>query len=222
MQQAEKAVVIPESEGQSKSNFGQVGVIAAGRRPRSMRTRARASSQDSLAQNVPKTIEDVDNFKRDMKAQHTGADVLKVVQTDKNAVVGTFGDMEHTPPPLPPEHLPEELPPPEAAPPTAAMNLGQGAVAPLLPEHTDVSQYTKEADDRLKQEGVTQEQLDMVDSGDLADANKEKKGLEKAAKTEPQAVQKFAQDASREGRSRSAQRGDRRSAARWRTIASTA
>ena len=130
-----------------------------------------------------------------MKAQHTGADVLKVVQTDKNAVVGTFGDMEHTPPPLPPEHPPEELPPPEAAPPTGAMNLGQGAVAPLLPEHTDVSQYTKEADDRLKQEGVTQEQLDMVDSGDLAEANKEKKGLEKAAKTEPRAVRNFAKDA---------------------------
>ena len=130
-----------------------------------------------------------------MKAQHTGADVLKVVQTDKNAVVSTFGDMEHTPPPLPPEHAPEELPPPEAAPPTGTMNLGQGAVAPLLPEHTDVSQYTKEADDRLQKEGVTQEQLDMVDSGDLADANKEKKGLAKAAKTEPQAVQNFAKDA---------------------------
>src|SRR6202035_3268912 len=69
------------------------------------------------------------------------------------------------------------------------------AVAPLLPEHTEVSQYTKEADDMLQKEGVTQEQLDMVDSGDLADANKEKKGLEKAAKTEPQAVQNFAKDA---------------------------
>ena len=33
----------------------------------------------------------------------------------------------------------------------------------------------------------------MVDSGDLAAANKEKKGMEMAAKTEPLAVQKFAQ-----------------------------
>ena len=204
---AEKAVVIPESEGQSKSNFGQVGVIAARPPPAPDENKAKSELQDSLAQNVPKTIEDVDNFKRDMKAQHSGADVLKVVQTDKNAVVGTFGDMEHTPPPLPPEHLPEELPPPEAAPPTGAMNLGQGAVAPLLPEHTDVSQYTKEADDRLKQEGVTQEQLDMVDSGDLADADKEKKGLEKAAKTEPQAVTEFRERRHRQGRSRSAQGG---------------
>ena len=193
--QAKKAVVIPESDGQSKSNFSQVGVVAAKPPPEPDENKAKDELTQSLAQNVPKSIEDVDNFKRDMKAQHTGADVLKVVQTDKNAVVSTFGDMEHTPPPLPPEHAPEELPPPEAAPPTGTMNLGQGAVAPLLPEHTDVSQYTKEADDRLQKEGVSQEQLDMVDSGDLADANKEKKGLAKAAKTEPQAVQNFAKDA---------------------------
>ena len=193
--QAEKAVVIPESDGQSKSNFSQVGVVAAKPPPEPDENKAKDELTQSLAQNVPKSIEDVDNFKRDMKAQHTGADVLKVVQTDKNAVVSTFGDMEHTPAPLPPEHAPEALPAPEAAPPTGAMELGHGAVAPLLPEHTDVSQYTKDADDRLQKEGVTQEQLDMVDSGDLADANKEKKGLEKAAKTEPQSVQNFAKDA---------------------------
>ena len=140
--QAKKAVVIPESDGQSKSNFSQVGVVAAKPPPEPDENKAKDELTQSLAQNVPKSIEDVDNFKRDMKAQHTGADVLKVVQTDKNAVVSTFGDMEHTPPPLPPEHAPEELPPPEAAPPTGTMNLGQGAVAPLLPEHTDVSQIT--------------------------------------------------------------------------------
>src|SRR5262249_54061822 len=38
-----------------------------------------------------------------------------------------------------------------------------------------------------------QEQLDMVDSGDLAKANQEKRGMETAAKTEPLAIQKFAQ-----------------------------
>ena len=192
---AEKAVVIPESDGQSKSNFSQVGVVAAKPPPEPDENKAKDELTQSLAQNVPKSIEDVDNFKRDMKAQHTGADVMKVVQTDKNAVVSTFGDMEHTPAPLPPEHAPEALPAPEVAPATGTMDLGHGAVAPLQPEHTDVSQYTKDADDRLVKEGVTQEHLDMVDSGDLADANKEKKGLEKAAKTEPQAVQSFAKDA---------------------------
>src|SRR5678815_2162433 len=148
--------------------------------------------QETLAANIPRKMEDADNFKRDMKAQHMGAEVLQVVQADKNSVVTTFGDMQRTPPPAPPEHTPVELPPAEGAPRTAVMNLGRGAVAPLEKEHTDVSNYTKEADGKLKEEGVTQEQLDMVDSGELAEANKEKKGMEQTAKTEPLAVQKFA------------------------------
>lgn len=192
--QAEMAVVIPVSEGQSKSNAGQVGDVGARPAPPIDERTGKAKLQESLAENVPRSIEDVDNFKRDRKAQHMGADVLQVVQGDKNAVVSTFADMERTPAPAPPEHAPEPLPPPEAAPPTGAMSLGQGAVAPLQPEHTDVSKYTNEADARLKEEGVTQEQLDMVDSGDLAAANKEKKGMEQTAASEPAAIRKFAQE----------------------------
>ncbi|MGZ8158743.1 MAG: phage tail protein [Methylobacter sp.] len=193
--QSEKAVVIPPSEGQSKSNTGQVNTVSGRPAPAADENKAKQKLQDSLKENIPKSIEDVDNFKRDQKAQHMGADVMLVVQGDKNAVVSTFGDMQQTPPPAPPEHTPEALPPDEAAPPTDGMNLGQGAIAPLQNEHTDVSSYTKEADGKLKDEGVTQEQLDMVDSGELAEANKEKKGMEKSAKTEPIAVQTFARQA---------------------------
>jgi hypothetical protein len=194
--QSEKAVVIPPSEGQSKSNTGQVNVVSGRPAPAADENKAKQKLQESLKENIPQSIEEVDNFKRDKKAQHMGADVMLVVQGDKNAVVFTFGDMEQTPPPAPPEHTPEALPPMETAPPTANMNLGQGVIAPLQNEHTDLSNYTKEADSKLKEEEVTQEQLDMVDSGDLAEANKEKKGMEKSAKTEPLAVQTFARQAS--------------------------
>jgi hypothetical protein len=193
LQQSAKSVVIPPTEGQSKSNTGQVNTVSSRPSPTADENKAKQKLQESLKENIPRNIEDVDNFKRDKKAQHMGADVMKVVQGDKNAVVSTFADMAHTPPPAPPEHTPEALPPAEVAPPTANMNLGQGAVAPLQKEHTDLSNYTKEADSKLKEEGVTQEQLDMVDSGDLAAANKQKKGMETTAKTEPLAVQKFAQ-----------------------------
>ena len=40
----------------------------------------------------------------------------------------------------------------------------------------------------------------MVDSGDLANANKEKKGMENRGQTEPLAVQKFAQEQEQESR----------------------
>ena len=191
--QAEQAVVIPASEGQAKSNTGQVTHVSGRPAPPIDENKGKQKLQESLKENIPKSIEDVDNFKRDQKAQHMGSDVMKVVLEDKNAVVSTYQDMEQTPAPAPREHEPEALPPQEAAPPTANLNLGKDAIAPLQKEHTDVSNFTKEADNKLKEEGVTQEQLDMVDSGDLATANKEKKGMETAAKTEPLAVQKFAQ-----------------------------
>jgi rubrerythrin len=196
LQQSEKAVIIPPSEGQSKSNTEQVGLLSNKPAPAVDESKAKQKLQESLKENIPQSIEDVDNFKRDKKAQHMGADVMSVALGDKNAVVSTFAEMETTPPPTPPEQTPEALPPEEIAPPTAAMNLGQGTIAPLQQEHTDLSNYTKEADGKLKEEGITQEQLDMVDSGDLATANKEKKALEKSSKTEPLAVQTFARQTS--------------------------
>jgi len=192
--QSEQAVLIPASEGQSKSNAGQVNVVSDRPAPKVDPNKGKQTLQEKLRANVPRKVEDVDNFKRDKKAQHTGADVMKVVQVDKSSVVSTFQDMGHTPPPAPREFEPEALPPPEPAPGTSALTLGKDGIAPLQKEHTDLSNYTKEADDKLKEEGVTQEQIDMVDSGDLASANKEKKGMEKSATTEPLAVQKFAQD----------------------------
>ena len=192
--QSEQAVLIPASENQSKSNAGQVNVVSDRPAPKVDANKGKQTLQETLRANIPRKVEDVDNFKRDKKAQHTGAEVMKVVQVDKSSVVSTFQDMGHTPPPAPREFEPEALPPPEAAPGTAALALGKDGIAPLQKEHTDLSKFTKEADSKLKEEGVTQEQLDMVDSGDLASANKEKKGMEKSAITEPVAVQKFAQD----------------------------
>lgn len=192
LKKSEDAVVIPPSEGQSKSNAGQVHTVSVRPAPLVEETKAKSTLQESLAEHLPKNIEAADNFKRDRKAQHMGADVLRVVQGDKNTVVGTFGAMTQTPPPAPPEHDPVELPPPEPAPRTPALSLGQGSIAPLLKEHLDMSGYTQQADKQLKDEGVTQEQLDMVDSGELAEANKEKKGMAAKARTEPAAVQQAA------------------------------
>ena len=192
--QAEASVVIPASEGQSKSNSAQVTVVGDRPAPKVDADKGKQTLQATLRENMPRKIEDVDNFKRDMKGQHTGAEVLKTMQGDKSAVVSTFQDMGHTPPPAPREHEPVALPPTEIAPATGPMNLGKDGIAPLQKEHTDLSNYTNEGDKKLTEEGVTQEQLNMVDSGDLATANKEKKGMETAAKNEPIAVQKFAQE----------------------------
>ena len=213
--QSEQAVVIPLSEEQSKGNAGQVGTVGAKVAPVVDVAKPRATLQASLTENVPRTLEDVDNFKRDMKAQHIGADVLQVVHADKDAVTGTFGELRNTPAPVPTDHVTHELPPAEAAPATAVLNLGAGTVAPLRKRDPDVSQYTRDADLRLKEEGVSQEQLDMVDSGELADAKREKLGLEKSAATQPAAAQAFAkQEATEVGTGLCAHEAQQRSALR--------
>jgi hypothetical protein len=193
LRKSEDAVVIPTSEEQSASNAVQVAQVDDRQVPAVDETRGKGTLERSLKANVPRTVGELDNFKRDEKASHTSAAVLVVVQGDKDSVIGTFGDVRATPPPIPSTKDEAELPPPEGAPGTPAMHLGRGAIAPLLKEHTDVSDYTKQADTRLKDEGVTQEQLDMVDSGDLAEANKEKKRMVVQAATEPLAEQQMAE-----------------------------
>ena len=190
--QTEKAVVIPLAENQSINNAGQIDQIDSRKTPAPAENKVKQQLQTSLADNIPQTIEEVDNFKRDNKARQMGNAVMSVVQGDKNEVVSTFSEMEETPQPAPAENISPPLPAEEKEPATLEMNLGQGAVAPLQPQHTDVGNFTKKADGKLKEEGITQEQLDMVDSGDLATANKEKKGMEKMAKSEPQSIQNFA------------------------------
>jgi hypothetical protein len=194
LRKSEDAVVIPASEEQSASNAVQVAQVDDRQVPAVDETRGKGTLERSLNANVPRSVGELDNFKRDQKASHTSAAVLVVAQGDKDSVIGTFGDVRATPPPIPSTKDEAELPPPEGAPATPTMHLGRGAIAPLLKEHTDVSDYTKQADAKLKDEGVTQEQLDMVDSGELAEANKEKKRMVVQAATEPVAVQQIAQE----------------------------
>src|SRR5262245_22515508 len=196
LKKSEDAVVNPPSEGQSKSNAGQVDTVSERPAPVVEENKGKKTLQESLTEHLPKNIEAADNFQRDKKAQHMGTDVLQVVQGDKNAVVATFGAMTQTPPPAPPEQTPVELPPVETAPRTPPMNLAVNSLPPFLKEHIDMSGYTQQADQRLKEEGVTQEQLDMVDGGELAEANKEKKGMQAKAKSEPLAAQEFARQES--------------------------
>jgi hypothetical protein len=193
LKQTLTAVVPPVVEGQSNSNSSQVQTVDSKPAPQPSEAQAKQKLNEAISDNIPKNIEDVDNFKSSNKAGQMSAAAAISITKDKNEVATTFGDMKQQPPPTPSDVKPEPLPPEEVAPPTAKMNLGADTIAPLQKEHTDVSKFTKDADSKLKEEGVTQEQLDMVDSGDLAEANKEKKGMEKKAKTEPQAINKFAQ-----------------------------
>jgi hypothetical protein len=191
--QTEKAVVPPALEGQSKSHGEQVEALNQKPAPEPKAEDASKAMLDSIQANMPQTIEDVDNFKRNGKGGHIGRTVMNMVQGHTNSVTDTFGEMDKPRPPAPPAHTPEALPPEEIAPGTPNLQLGAGAIAPLKPEHTDMSKFSKDSDDLLKKEEISQEQLDMVDSGDLAEANKDRKQLKKDVKDKPAAARKTAE-----------------------------
>jgi hypothetical protein len=191
--QTEKAVVPPALEGQSKSHGEQVEALNQKPAPEPKAEDASKAMLDSIQANMPQTIEDVDNFKRNGKGGHIGRTVMNMVQGHTNSVTDTFGEMDKPRPPAPPTHTPETLPPEEIAPATPNLQLGAGAIAPLKPEHTDMSKFSKDSDDLLKKEEISQEQLDMVDSGDLAEANKDRKQLKKDVNDKPAAARKTAE-----------------------------
>ena len=195
--QAEAAVVTPADESQSKSNTEQVGELKATSPPETKEVQAKQKLDQELDKAVPKSIKEMNEFKSKGKAKVVGNKVLSEVNKDVSAVQNTYNKIEQAPAPKPPDPS-AELPAIEQAPGTASLNLGKDAVPPLAPQHTDFSDFDNKSDELLQKEEITQEQLDMVDTGDLAEANKERGGLKKKVAEEPAKIQEFAQNKTQE------------------------
>lgn len=193
LKQTNEAVKPPDLEGQSKSNSEQVAHLEAREAPEPTEEGPKAHLDADIEQAVPTKIEDLNEFKSKGKAKVVGAKVLGNVKKETDAVNKTYKEIENAPVAKPPEHTPTELPPREAAPVTPELNLGKEAVPPLKDSHTDFSKFEKDSDDLLQKEGITQEQMDMVDEGELAEANKERKGIKKNVAEEPAKIKEFAQ-----------------------------
>ena len=195
--QAESAVLIPRSEEQSQGNAGQVQDVAVRQAPAPDVTRARGSLTEGLLRHMPRNLQALDRFRQETRAQRIGAGVAPRVHADKDGVLATFGAMRQVPEPVPSGQVPQPLPAPETAPTTPPLQLAPGLIAALRPEHLDTRPFTREADRQLADEGITQQQLDMVDSGDLALARRQKQGLEQTAVREPAAATQFVQTQTR-------------------------
>jgi hypothetical protein len=190
--QTDAAVEPPTQEGQAMSNTEQVEGLDAAPPPRPDKEAARRTMTNALGEAMPTSIEEVNEFESKGKAQVVGNEVLGSVTEDVSQVQDKYNDIEQPPAPKPTEES-TALPPTETAPGTPALNLGRGAVPNLKPQHTDVKAFDKQSDDLLQKEGISEEQLNMVDSGDLADAKKERQGLKKKVAEEPLKIQQEAQ-----------------------------
>lgn len=191
IEESEKAQDKPEAEQHSDSNHGQV----AGYAGQPVAEKSKAESQNALKNAIeevmPKSLGDVRDFKNKGKAKHISNAVSSQVKGDVGSVKSSFGGMAKTPAAAPAEKG-TGLPLPEEAAEVEQLNMGAGVIPKIEPQHLDTTDYLKQNDDLLKKEELPQEHLDMVDSGDLAEANKQRTQLKADAAEQPKEIQETA------------------------------
>lgn len=187
LKQAEKAQEPPAGEAASQARGTKVKAVDEASPPTPGKEKAKQELDRAMEQALPATLKEVDSFKEEGRGRIVGNAVAGVVTTDTNAVQATYEEVDNPPEPEPPPE-PQALPPVEPAPPAPAVNLGDGVVGEVQPEHTDLSPFEAESDTMLEEEGITQEQLDRVDNGDLAEAKKERAGIKQTVREAPNAV----------------------------------
>ncbi len=191
LEQAESAVVSPEEEGESQSSAAQVEAVEKAEEPQTDQAAMDSVLTQAVADSVPSTIEEMNAFKSGGKAKVIGNKVLAESSRQVGEIKGTYSEIENVPSaPAPEPAVP--LPEQELAPETPELNLGQGAVPGLEAEHTDFSEFEEKSDNLLEKEGISEEQLEMVDSGELAEAKAERKDLKQQVESKPAEVQAFA------------------------------
>jgi hypothetical protein len=193
LKQSEEAVVPPALEGQAASSAKQVEGLEKTEAPKPDPAKAKATLDKEIASSVPSDVSSMNEFKSKGKAKVVGNKVMKEVKKDVDSVKGTYNKIEQKPAAKAPTQQAKPMPETEAAPATPQMDLGKNAVPVLKPEHTETKHFENESEDLMKKEGITDEQLDMVDSGDLAEAKKEKKTLKKKAVEEPKKIKESAE-----------------------------
>ncbi|GAL83318.1 hypothetical protein MYP_544 [Sporocytophaga myxococcoides] len=178
------AVVEKTSEKEAEVNAGQVGKVAEAETPEVNKDEAKSTLNQSLQASLPQTVEDVDNFKDNRVASKIGDKVKAAIDAKAGEVTGTFEVLDKTPKPDEPrKSVPfADI---EQAPATPEINAGNNLIPKVDEKSIDLNSYLTESDNLLKKEGIKQEHLDLVDSGDLFEAKKIQKDIDKKAKEEP-------------------------------------
>ena len=191
--QSEKAVEPPAADLQSRSNATVTEAVDDKPTPKPQKAAATNTLNSALNSAVPKTLEELDDFKEQGKARDVGTGVLDVVRQETGPVADTYQAMEQTPPPQELAAKPKPIPTAAPARRTSAMHLGAHMFPALPKDYTDQSEHTTRVDKTVQQEGLTEKQMAMVDSGPLHQAQKERTSLKKKVTEAPQQMQGMVQ-----------------------------
>ena len=193
IKEAESAVQISKEEKQSEANTAVVSSLNETAPPEPKGEEVAKGLGADIQRIVPEKLEDVDNFAKEGKTQEVSMKVAGQVKKESGKVQETYQQIDNAPDPEAPP-TPAAIPGMEAPVETPKLDLGKGLVPEVEAEQTDLTEFANESDNLMKKEGITDEQLDMVDSGDLAKAREERGGLKEQVKSAPQAAKKFEQE----------------------------
>lgn len=191
--QTKVAVEPPELEGQSRGNANQVNKLDGAEAPKASDNEIKHEMNKAISDAIPKKLEELNEFESEKKAQVIGNKVLASTTKQVGEVKGTYNEIEQKAETTESD-IPKPLPEIEHAPNTSNLNLGKGAVPSVPQEQTDLSSFEEEADSIYEKEGISvdmQAEFKKVDSGDIAEANKEKVILKEKVANEPANLQAF-------------------------------
>ena len=186
-QKTEAAVEEKKEDKVSETNAKLVNELSNASADAVDQAQAKGTALSKLSSLMPKTLEDVDNFKENQIATKVTTEVATDVNSKTSGIQSTFQKISE------PEktELPKDATPLtdiEEAAPTSKLSMGADILKPADEETLKLDAYKDESDNLLKKEGISDEHLSMVDSGELAEAKAEKEGIQTKVENGPQAV----------------------------------
>ena len=197
IKQTEEAVVEKLEDKKSEVQATQTQSMDAVIPPKTDKDGPKQQLQDAISNNMPTSLKEAFKFKSQSKATKVGNQVSGLIKGETQKVEQTYQKIEDTPPPPPPK---ESTPLTEIEPPieTKNLNLGEGLAPPVEEAKLDFSEYTQESDNLLDKEKITEEQLNMVDAGDLYEARMNRDEIKQKHKDEPAQIRQFEQQKKQE------------------------
>jgi hypothetical protein len=185
----ENAVEEKKTEKVAEVNAKQVNEVSEVTTPEAKKEDAQVTLKNSINASLPKKVEDVDNFKDNKIASNIGEKVKNTIEGKTKEISGTFEKLDHTDPPadtktaIPFKEIEKALP-------TDSLNVGKNLVPPVDEKTIDLKSYVDESENLLKREGIKEEHLNLVDSGDLFEARTMKEDMETKSSEDPNAIRK--------------------------------
>lgn len=182
VKQATKAVVPPAKEGVSKASASKVGTISQQTPKESDEAKTKNKFKADVEKHLPKKLKDAMDFKKGGKARKMMDVAKKQIKVDAGEVNNTYNKLRTTPPPA---GVDTPVPMPGIADATAGKvkAVGQEMIAEIRPQDTDMGGYIDEAQAKMEEQGISDEHLNLVTSGDLHEAKLAKEDMNTTATT---------------------------------------